>query len=65
MYKNKISIYRKYNKLTLSELAKKVGVSSSYLCHLEHGTRTNPSTEVMENIAIALNSTVYEIFFSE
>ena len=65
MYKNKISIYRKHNKMTYSELSKKVGVSASYLCHLENGTRTNPSNEVMEKIARALNSTVYEIFFSE
>lgn len=65
MYKNKISIYRKYNKMTFNELSKKVGVSASYLCHLENGTRTNPSTEVMEKIAVALNSTVSEIFFSD
>lgn len=65
MYKNKIAIYRTYNQMTLSEMAKKVGVSAGYLCHLEKGTRTNPSTAVMERIAEVLNASVSEIFFSE
>jgi len=36
-----------------------------YLCHLENGTRKNPSVEVMEKIAKALNTNVFEIFFEE
>ena len=65
MYKNKIFIYRKHHKMTLSDLSKRVGVSAGYLCHLENGTRNNPSVEIMERIAKALDSTVSEIFFSE
>ena len=65
MYKNKIKEYRKKAGLTIKELADKSNVSVGYICHLEKGTRLNPSTEVMEDIAIALNKSIAEIFFSE
>ena len=64
MYKNKIRIYRIKRGLTIKELADKCGVSAGYICHLEKGNRDNPSTEVMENIAIVLGKTIPEIFFS-
>ena len=64
MYKNEIKKYRKQKGLTLKEVAEKSGISVGYLCHLEKGTRDNPSTEVMENIAIVLNKSIAEIFFS-
>ena len=64
MYKNKVKKYREARGLTLKELAQMSGVSAGYLCHLEKGKRDNPSTEVMENIAIALGKTIPEIFFS-
>ena len=63
MYKNKIKKYRIERGLTLKELAEKCGISAGYLCHLEKGNRDNPSTEVMENIAIVLNKSIPEIFF--
>lgn len=65
MYKNKINKYRKEKGLTLKELADRSGISAGYLCHLEKGNRDNPSTEVMENIAIVLNKSIPEIFFSK
>ncbi|MCL2355476.1 MAG: helix-turn-helix domain-containing protein, partial [Oscillospiraceae bacterium] len=46
------------------KLADLAGVSAGYLCHLERGTRRNPSIEVMDNIAIALDKTIMEVFFS-
>ena len=64
MYKNRIKEYRNQSGLTLKELAAKTRVSAGYLCHLERGTRDNPSTEVMEDIAKALNKSIPEIFFS-
>ena len=64
MYKNKIKQYRIKKVLTLKEVADKCGISAGYLCHLEKGKRANPSTEVMENIAIVLGKTIPEIFFS-
>ena len=64
MYKNKIKIFRTEQGLTLRELAEKTGISAGYLCHLENGTRKNPSTELMEKISKVLKKTVPEIFFS-
>ena len=65
MYYNKLKIIRKEKEMTLQELALKAGVSSGYLCHLEKGSRTHPSVEVMEKIAKALNKTIFEIFFNQ
>ena len=49
--------------MTLSKLANLTGISAGYLCHLEKGSRTNPSMDVMNKIAEALNKSVTEIFF--
>ena len=65
MYKNRIKETRKEQGLTLMEIAKTTGISVGYICHLEKGTRRNPSAQVMERIALALNKNVYEIFFVE
>lgn len=64
MYNNRIREYRKQKGMRLDELARKVGISTGYLCHLEKGSRSNPSTKVMEEIAQALEKTVSEIFFA-
>lgn len=63
MRKNKIKIIREEKGITLSELSKLTGISAGYLCHLEKGTRNNPSLEVMEKISKALNRSVVEVFF--
>lgn len=65
MYKNEIRKYRKEIGMNLEEMAKKVGISTGYLCHLEKGTRKNPSTKIMEDIAKILGKTITEIFFTE
>ncbi len=59
---NYINKIRKEKGITLSELSMRSGVSVGYLCHLEKGTRKNPSLEVMERIAEALGKTITEIF---
>ena len=64
MYQNKIREYRKEKGLTLKELASKCEISVGYLCHLEKGSRKNPSREVMEKIASVLNENVPKVFFS-
>ncbi len=64
MYNNKIKKFRERNNMTLKELAEEVGISVGYLSHLERGSRSNPSKEVMENIAEALKASIPEIFFS-
>lgn len=65
MYKNKIRRYRKQKGMNLEEMSSKIGISTGYLCHLEKGTRRNPSTEIMEKISKVLNKTITEIFFSD
>lgn len=65
MYKNEIRKYRKEIGMNLEDMAKKVGISTGYLCHLEKGTRKNPSTKIMEDIAKILGKTITEIFFTE
>lgn len=51
---NNIKKFRKEQGYTLIELANKVGISSGYLCHLENGSRKNPSINIMEKIALVL-----------
>jgi len=63
MYTNKIKNFRWKKGITLVELAELSGISVGYLCHLENGTRKNPSIEVMESIASALGKTIMEVFF--
>ena len=43
--------------MTLVKLSEISGVSVGYLCHLEKGSRRNPSIEIMEKISKALNTT--------
>lgn len=63
LYKNKIKIFRKEKGMTIQDVAKISNISAGYLCHLEKGTRNNPSLEVMEKISKALNKSVAEVFF--
>lgn len=63
MYKNKVKYIREQRGITLLQLSKLSGVSVGYLCHLEKGTRNNPSIEVMEKISKALGKTITEMFF--
>ena len=64
MYNNNIKRIRKEQGLTLRELAEKAKISTGYLCHLEKGTRNNPSTKIMEELSKILGKTITEIFFS-
>ena len=63
MKQNKIKIIRKQKGITLLELSDLTGISVGYLSHLENGSRKNPSLDVMNKIAKALNISVAEIFF--
>lgn len=62
---NKIKQFRKQAKMTLRELSEKAKVVISYISTLENDSNgsTNPSKDVMEKIAQALNSTVPKIFY--
>lgn len=64
MYDNRMRDIRKKQGMMLKELAQKTGITIGYLCHLEKGTRKNPSVETMSKIANALGKDVKEVFFS-
>ncbi len=61
---NNLKKIRTSKNLTIRELSEKTGISAGYLCHLENGTRSNPSKDVMEKISKALNKNIMEIFFN-
>jgi putative transcriptional regulator len=51
--------------LKQKDLAEKVGICKQYLADLENGRANNPSKNLMERLAAALNSSVPELFFGE
>lgn len=59
----KLREIRQSEKLTIRALAKKSGVSSSYISDLENEKNTKPSFDIMNKIAAALNVPVS--YFSE
>lgn len=61
--KNKIKFFRENKRLTLEYVAYVSRISTSYLCQLENGIKTNPSLKIMEGIAKALEETINEVFF--
>ena len=63
MYENKLRKIRKSKNLTIQELAELSGVSMGYICHLEKGSRQNPSREIMEKISKVLEEPIAKIFF--
>ena len=63
MYTNNLREIRKSKKLTIQELSELSGVSMGYICHLEKGSRQNPSRYVMEKISKVLGEPIIKIFF--
>lgn len=63
MNKFKLKKIREQKGLTIEKLAELANISAGYLCHLENGSRNNPSISVMKNIAKALEVDIAEIFF--
>lgn len=63
MYHNQIRKIREEKGMTLLKLSDLSGVSVGYLCHLEKGSRSNPSIGVMEKISEALDKSITEVFF--
>lgn len=59
---NNIKIYRIQSGLTLAKLADMLNISAGYLCHLENGTRNNPSYKTMLKISVALNKSISDVF---
>lgn len=56
-----IRLFRKKEGLNLEELAKKAGISTSFLSNIEKGSR-KPTLDTVEKIANALNIGIATIF---
>lgn len=63
MYYSQVKKLREEKGITLVKLSEMSGVSVGYLCHLEKGSRKNPSIGIMEKISKALNKSITDIFF--
>ena len=63
MFINNLRKIRKSKNLTIQELSELSGVSMGYICHLEKGSRQNPSREIMQKIAEVLDEPITKIFF--
>lgn len=63
MYINNLRQIRKSKNMTIKELSELSGVSMGYICHLEKGSRRNPSRDVMEKISKTLEEPIIKIFF--
>ncbi len=63
MIYNYIQEIRKQQGLTITALAKKTGLSVGYICHLERGSRENPSMKVMKKICLALHKDLTDVFY--
>lgn len=61
---NNMKLYRKEKNYTLKKLSELTNISVGYLCHLEKGSRNNPSMHVLNKIAMALDRSVEEVFFN-
>lgn len=59
---NRIKEIRKEEGITQSVLAEMSKLSIGYICHLERGTRRNPSYKTMFKISSALKRQVQEVF---
>ncbi len=54
---NKIGAWREYRGMTMTELAKRVGVSQSYISDIENGKKDG-SVKVIKAIAVALDADI-------
>lgn len=59
---NRIREIREEEGIKQYALAEMTGLSEGYICHLEKGTRDNPSYKTMVKISTALKRKVQEVF---
>lgn len=59
---NKIDALRRKKHMSYREIASKAGISGMYVYLLAKGKRNNPSLDVMQNIAMALDESVSKVF---
>lgn len=62
MVGSKITEIRNLKGMSLSKLAEKAGISKGYLSNIEAGIKENPTTEMLDKIANALDVDVSDLF---
>ncbi|MEH7487091.1 helix-turn-helix domain-containing protein [Priestia megaterium] len=65
MIGKKIKTLRLKKGYSITRLAEKAHISKSYLSHLEKGLNNNPSLQMLEKIAVSLNTTIDELIEAE
>lgn len=65
MFIFKIKEIRTCKNMTISELSKVTGICQPYLTQLENNKKYNPSLEIMNKIAYALNVKIDDLFYSD
>lgn len=58
MIGSRIKDLRKQRKLSITELAKRAGVSKSYLSYIERDVQKNPSLQFLSKIATTLDTSI-------
>lgn len=61
---NKIAYYRNIKEMSQAELARKLGISASYLNRIEKGTK-DPSLRLAIRIAHVLDVKLDDLFFGD
>ena len=59
-----IKMLRTSKNITLYKLSKDTGLSRTYLRNLENNKTFNPTINVLEKIAVALNVNIKQLFYS-
>lgn len=59
----KLKLERVRQRIKQKDLAKAVGITPQYLAALENGREYNPSKQVMDKLAEALNCSLEELFY--
>ncbi len=59
-----IKMLRTSKNITLYKLSKETGLSRTYLRNLENNKTFNPTINVLEKIAVALNVNIKQLFYS-
>lgn len=61
---NNLEKYRKEANMSQEKLSEVSGVSRNTISQLERGIHTNVTRTVMNNLSVALNKNIKDIFFS-
>jgi len=61
----RIKEVREAKKMTQEELAEKSGISRGTICALENGTERTTTSKTLVALAVALETTIDQIFFTD